>query len=461
MAPQLTIGEVGGLEYSIEPVPDSIHVNGNELLRMLGSSFSPFQNLSRSEAPTADTILGTDGEPLIYVVNYGTDNGFALISALKTARPILACNATGHFDVDDLNPTVKYFFNNIKDNVEYSLSLPADSTRCNRAMWKMVEVWPESVSRYNDYEDDFDTWPEYYKELYESSYAYMSDFMKSFNGTARTLDGGLDYYSSNLEDYQIEEIYQFCEGFIYPPFTTRYKNLSFVGDKTIETNDEVHEPLLDTEWNQDGGYNMSYPTYDGFQKYFAGCGPVAAGQIMRFHRWPERFNWDDMPQDYATKTTSDFLYQIAVDANPVYNKQNGHVGVTIENIAQVFKNYGYDVSDVLQMGYYRSFNNSAEYSIFVGARSSDDEGHAFVICGYKNFHTQTGTYVYAINRPNHLENIATYNIEDFDITQVYINWGYGGKQNGFFDAYYMAYNDDGKEILYNRNVEYIIVKPVK
>ena len=48
------------------------------------------------------------GKPLVYVVNYGCDNGFVVISASKNTQPILAFSDNGKFTFDAENPSVDF-----------------------------------------------------------------------------------------------------------------------------------------------------------------------------------------------------------------------------------------------------------------------------------------------------------------------------------------------------------------
>ncbi len=63
----------------------------------------------------------------------------------------------------------------------------------------------------------------------------------------------------------------------------------------------VNGPLLNATWGQGIGYNAhsggSTCTFDNIKgsKTWAGCVPVAMGQIMHYHQWPNGFNWSSMP----------------------------------------------------------------------------------------------------------------------------------------------------------------------
>jgi len=57
-------------------------------------------------------------------------------------------------------------------------------------------------------------------------------------------------------------------------------------------------PILTIKWDQDDPYNKKCPYHgpacdNGYA--LAGCGSVAMAQVMRYHEWPERYDWYLMP----------------------------------------------------------------------------------------------------------------------------------------------------------------------
>lgn len=93
-----------------EPATDSIRVNSFEAIRLSQSILSPLSVDARSSAYTVlDSMVDDCGSPLIYIINWGDNGGYLLLSALKTATPVLACNERGHFNPHSDNESLNFF----------------------------------------------------------------------------------------------------------------------------------------------------------------------------------------------------------------------------------------------------------------------------------------------------------------------------------------------------------------
>ncbi len=442
-----------------EPVPDPVQVNQHELSRFLNSNISPVSATSRSNSITIDTVCGKDDKPIIYVINYGNNNGFILVSAVKTAFPILAFNDTRHYELHDINPAAKFGLENIKLNVEETLSLPNDSTAINVSIWKTFEFQPSAISRYNVYEDDYDSWPSDIQEKYRQSVFVMRDSVERWpRGEYGYLDGGFpeNFFGGVNED----EIYNTAEGWCYPQFMSRYIQLSAVRHRTHVLIDYEVANSVNTNWNQVNGFNQSYPCLANGELAYAGCVPVAIGQIMRYHKWPSNYNWDDMPENSATKTTSDFLYQLAEAGNASYSI-NG-TGVTAPNALKIFQKNGYNPGKLTDLKNIGQLARSTNQPILILGESYDSStkitsGHAFVACGFRQLAYEKFLDLYTIVQPKDFQRLSSWSIDSFSASNVYINWGYGGSSNGFYNLNYLTVNGHN----YNRNLKYILATPNK
>lgn len=79
------------------------------------------------------------------------------------------------------------------------------------------------------------------------------------------------------------------------------------------------EPLLSTIWGQLEGYNDLAPnlgcTGDG--RAPTGCVATAMAQVMKYHEFPNNYNWDNMPDLWGTMETARLMRDVgdAVDMN--------------------------------------------------------------------------------------------------------------------------------------------------
>ena len=116
--------------------------------------------------------------------------------------------------------------------------------------------------------------------------------------------------------------------------------LPFFVEKTFSKSTTIGNPQEQAEWGQELGYNQSFPKLGNGQNAFAGCGPVACGQIMYYFKHPSNINWNGMNRSgYGNKTTSSFLFQIAEKANCDYREDGTYT--TLSKIENVLKSFGY------------------------------------------------------------------------------------------------------------------------
>lgn len=195
-------------------------------------------------------------------------------------------------------------------------------------------------------------------------------------------------------------------------------------------------PLLTSAWEQKDAYNDSCPS-------FAGCVAVAMGQIMRYHKWPEKgrgwhkyvpsetpsygqqvvnfgattYHWELMPDRLRSHHSSEMKSAVAqllrhagVAVDMSYNK-NGSGSYTCDVLYAMPHYFRY--SDSIAQFSYGSYPADEWFKIikaeidagrpviYSGA-SSTGEGHAWVVDGYN-----TDGY-------------------------LHVNWGWGGDYDGFF-----------------------------
>ena len=208
------------------------------------------------------------------------------------------------------------------------------------------------------------------------------------------------------------------------------------------------DPLVKTRWNQNKPYNNLCPGGNGSSSmlYPSGCVATALSQVMKYHNYPKQgngehqysfqpasgdgrilyanfgetnYDWDNMLDDYSATTYTE------EQANAVATLML-HCGVSVDMgyTASGSGAYGQEACLALKT-YFRYNQNTRLYTrnyytaeswmkmiyqelnqygpIYYAGVSDGGGGHAFVLDGYdeKGF--------------------------------VHINWGWGGKSDGFFD----------------------------
>lgn len=447
-----------------EPGPDSIKVNVFEALRMASSELSPVSATSRSASVTIDSVLSAEGKAVLYILNFGENGGFLITSAVKTAAPVIAFNDRGHFDLANINPNAKFGLDIITHNVENTLTLPQDSTFENRLLWSLVENREApSISRSApENGEDFDSWPESLKQQFYDSQAVMRDSISSWNfRNYYSLDGetnSLAMYLSSTGQNKVsaDEVLGAARNCCYWQFETNFKRLSVLRYYIAEERRSGIPNMIESLWEQNNGYNMSYPIIqfiDGVDHVYAGCVAVAMGQIMRYYQWPKKYDWSKMPHTYATKTTSDFLYELAELSNATYSEEG--TGITAEAAKNTYQTLGYSTSGINIANSILSVDGEivkgCPVNIFAISKP-DSNGqtfaHSFIACGDFSLLSRDALALYTVTSPGVFRRVDQWSISYSTYSAVYINWGYGGKDDGYFSNSLLVNGKDYNNILY-------------
>ncbi len=199
-------------------------------------------------------------------------------------------------------------------------------------------------------------------------------------------------------------------------------------------------PLLATAWGQGSPYNYFCPTLNN-RKLITGCVTTAVAQIMKYYAWPlqgigecvaevhnldttytkvvlgDEYHWDKMEDDYSygakLKTTEvarlmrDVGHAVNVRYTPVLT------GANSANVPKALIEHFHYSPEVHQVHRSRYTDDewhtlidtelAAQRPIYYSAHSTRFDGHAFVVCGVD----EQGLF--------------------------YVNWGWGGHCDGYFD----------------------------
>lgn len=366
-----------------------------------------------------------DAEAKFHIINYEDNAGFAMIAADKRATDIYAYSDTGNLCVDDA-----------MDNSGFGVFLEG-----------AIDLYGKEIDR-----------------------PLIPADTTELGGGGGFIDLPGDKYG-DIPYLGIEEI----DGITYRVRLEMNKSIS------------KKEPLVPVKWNQRHPYNYYCPScsWTPDKEYFykgkcaAGCGPVAAAQIMAYHKYPEKyatylpdwnnqtliyteytFDWDNMLQNFDmwddnpdedALMVARLIREIGRVAKADYGKETG---VTLANMKKMFPKFGYNITgadydvDKVKISLY---NNRPVYA---RGQTKSGDGHAWVIDGYDHLATRK-TYYY---------NYAPYNvcnIKDSD-NRIYVhcNWGWGGdgenknsdySDKGYFlnDAFVVTVNDGEKDTDYS------------
>lgn len=314
------------------------------------------QNMSVEEISDQNT-----GNPLLYVVNFGDNNGFVVISASKKCTPILAFSDKGSFNSGE-NSAAKLYIDSYKSAIKEAYLDTSDSLRLKYALqWASYEkLLPvtKSIS-------------------YELSQKIQAEVQRKEALGYEHL-GNITAAQYFLPESNYQSLLQEMRDVTDPQYDYTEVNQFFIKSYDYES----IGPLLQTEWHQYDPFNIDAPNG------YAGCVPIAVAQITYYHKFPNKYNWDAIPASCLFLSTSNpsfvyFIKDIRNICNVVY--RNDGTSATINDAKNAFESLGYSASiqsynDITIIQPIRCGN-----PVYVrGKDSVTGKGHAWVCDGYMN-----------------------------------------------------------------------------
>ncbi|MCM1502132.1 MAG: C10 family peptidase [Bacteroidales bacterium] len=378
------------------------------------------------------TIRDSNGEPAIYAVNYA--DGYVLVSATKKYCPVLAEVEHGNFSLASGTGQDVLVGDYVKD-IEYAKKESFVTQERNK--WRLYEEQEKlDVVRTRVAKDDY----------YDMLETYLDEWYR---------DGRKVYYMRNKPENMPEDLYElFCtiahdDMGDMPGYS--YLDCAIITEKEYDYVSETG-PLLQTQWGQGWPFNLSLNADNPL-----GCFTIATGQIMRYHEYPAKYAWGSMP-DYTSNTVlSDFLKELH-DALKIDDSGTGY----LNDVETVFKKYQYNCNTINHNSskMERSLYNKNPIFMY-GWDSSKGEGHGWVCDGSITIQPRTDYRMYELifyyNEPYMMDEFASETIFGNSYTRYHMNWGWTGKNNGYFYDNSLRVPLNGTHYNFNSNRKELIV----
>lgn len=265
-----------------------------------------------------------------------------------------------------------------------------------------------------------------------------------------TGNGGFDLYMDMAEEYVTMAAAPLPGIGGDQEILTEFK--MFVDRDTI-----TYGPYISVRWGQDWPYNRACPVYNG-NPTKAGCVAIAIAQIMTYYQHPNSFTVNYAPTIYDQTLDWDLIleHRFTEDGESETCSQcsttGGHyiIGSLIREIGQQVEMV-YDVDEsgcdsemfarsaLQHFGYacgsYQAYSSNIVSNsilnrklVYMRGGISADDGHAWVIDGYRLIHEVHRECVKPINALEWTE------LRRWTENHYYhhINWGWDGESNGFF-----------------------------
>ncbi len=378
-----------------------------------------FQAKSRSNSEYTTEIIYTDkGTPGMYVINFADNGGFLLISATKKHEPILAHSESGHYNLTDMEKPLPV--------LEWQNSMLSDIQRAREESDTLNSTW----NAFREISETIDC-----RSVLSRSDPYGLETMIADSLTSWRRKG---YSVSSIDSYEprddVEKAFleDLCNN-MYPIAVDNWKDYVFVVRYTKFISMRI-DNMLETQWHQGSNFNAYFPFWNGTkEKQAVGCGPIAVGQIMRYHKKPANINWNDMPATYATNSTAEFLYNLALKADAKYETKENLTSTTIPNLKKAFESYGYKC----KLGNYNHYtvmqNIKANRPVLMSGIDVDSgKGHAWLISGVQDYENANIVIIYYPISRNTMNSAFEHQDNPSHTYTHYCNWGWGGLYDGFF-----------------------------
>ena len=387
-----------------------------------------FQTKSaKAKRVSSSSTVREDGQELMYIFNYD-DGGFVIVGATRDYYPILAYSDKGSFVLrEDMGP-VDVWLDETKVCIKNS-SLLDETTKA-----QMQNLWVR----------------------YDGTYVNPTQQLLAAR-RPQTRSTGEDYCWDRI-DY-LQALYG-SEGWTFLPLSqvegmftdlglsNEYNTICYYAAQNHSALDETLigylnpvmvqvGPLIQTQWHQSSPFGSL--CINGK----AGCGPVAAGQVMLYHQYPPlmtlngiTFGWNQIPAAVDSTSKQPHLMRLlGLKFNTVYGpngSETSDYGIYngLDSLGFVTNYQTHDATAANT----ELFNNHRPV-IMGGSRKVGNNylGHTWVCEGVKDyFYYQL--YYYTENQPygagNFTQGMYSYNNPGlvgntyYPVIYFYMNWGW-------------------------------------
>lgn len=359
--------------------------------------------------------------PAMYIINYN-GGGFVIVSATKNYYPILAYSDNSTIsteNIQNMNDGLTLWAEEAKLAIKESKALSEEISSKIRNLWTAYETKNEDALSKSTYS--------FTNEQYMRFYQRMSELYTLCPGYSF---GPLSSAQNFLPQTEYNNLINTAKNYGSPPECT------IVGYKYNPT--VVVGPLIGTEWHQNQSFNDLCPN-----QYPAGCVAIAMSQIMKFHKVPKTYNWDNMPNTFGTSETQKLIYDVGRAAKMDYGTDGS--SSNIDDAKNAFSSMGYNVSK--KNHNYQEVKNElliqkrpvymrGERRTFLGIVSW--KGHAWVCEGAKS-NDGTVKYFAEYQLSNSYSSVggpswqSPATASGYSSLYFYLNWGWGQNEgNGWF-----------------------------
>jgi len=427
--------------YLVEMNTDSSSVDW-ELAKLVAvSEIQKVTSRSLGDAVDIDDvslISNKNGEPLIYVINYKNNKGYALVSATKNYYPLLVKTDQGRFCRDSLPDAAKVFVDSYLSKIDYLKSAPLDSVKNYRAEWGLYKL------------DGEPSQPVLTRSLSVELQKFILDSYLQWR------DKGFEISPLTSNDLNLtEEQYENALFLAEMGLREDYMETSFL-IRCREIKNTLVEPMLPMRWGQGEPYNNAIK--EKYNKnYKTGCTVTAIAQVMKYWRKPATYDWGSM----ADKPNADFDYpdlsRLMLDIGERAKTKFGEEAssTTLSNAVSALRSFGYSSASGVGHNEFTVMKQLLGKSPVLSFGSGNEGGHTWVCDGMDDDYFRTVTYLMTLFKKSEGYEYYPHELiveDEYGGRTFHMNWGWEGLGDGWYrdENLYVAgtsFNNKRKDII--------------
>lgn len=391
----------------------------------VAAAYFPAKPTSRGSEVDVQMISEPGMSAALYVINFANDGGFILVSGKKTFSPVLAFSDRGHFDIDNMPETLSTWVDECVCDVYESINLSSDSIESVAKEWaRFAEDGLQSRS------SERPSLAYMTQEEYDAFKEKAVDSIDSWTRQGFKVYEYLDYIKEHDSITPMGfNIGEHAHGWVHPLYEADFWALTYVLERnttTVSGMDRSDEP----QWGQRNGYNQSFPMLSNGELAYAGCGPIALGQLMYKSKYPRNINWAEVTQrGVANRYTSDFIYEIALKAEAEFETQG--TKTNHKKYKSLLESYGYAAKDA-------DFNekNLVVPAIICSKLYSNNVyqgAHAWLVTTGSRVEYEDYIEVWVFDDHKRLDRLYAEMLDFSRYSNYYVNWGWSGNYDGFYN----------------------------
>lgn len=419
----------------------------------VADAYNPNKITSRANNLDISELKDENGKTAIYVVNFGKDNGFVLVSATKDYYPVLAYADKGKFETDILRESGLSLWEDVtKSVIADAGNQPEDSIMKMREIWNSYDISSTLQNSLKSRSSQYDEWYEYATRIKEDS---LTRWAKEGHQILNIYD---DFMGNPTESERIR--HELSNGAMSPQYEEWWDELSVPIRKTIRRNVLIPY-FVKTQWGQEMDYNAAFPYRNDGNQAKVGCGPLAVGQIMKYYEYPNKYLWKEMDNFLDVYVKSTFLLDVAYACKANFNAADGGTETNVNNYVPAFEYFGYTAVKETNPNLRLELDNHRPI-LMRGEDRKLNKAHAWIVCGYNYTNEEKNTYVYTFSSSQSFKALYSGNNSRYEDLVYYINWGFYGDYDGYYRLDALKITDGNKTYNFDTNFCYITnIKPNK